>query len=254
MGLGGPEGDTMPETPTQPPDPSAKKPQSPAPQTKPEKPPSEKKRRYTRTGTLLSGIAGGLTMTGFVLIVIYAGATEGRHSRYAAVALVVAFGALGTGALLGFLFGIPKVVSSGDLRNAQAAKLEKVVANPTDAAGKPLARQTDETSRDQTASPQSSSGVGFTPSSNLAEVSDWLTKLLLGAGLVSLTQLGGPIGSLIRTVASGLESVPAGGEPSGISEVMAGGILVTYAVVGFLGGYLLTTLWYSKKLNEDAAG
>jgi hypothetical protein len=40
-------------------------------------------------------------------------------------------------------------------------------------------------------------------------VSDWLTKLLLGAGLVQLTRLGAPISQLIDSVAAGL--APAAG-------------------------------------------
>jgi len=79
------------------------------------------------------------------------------------------------GCFVGFLLGIPRAVSSGELRQNQSASA---------ATG--------------------SSGLGA--SSNLAEISDWLTKLVLGAGLVELTRLGGPVGRLIDNVATGLHT------------------------------------------------
>ena len=90
----------------------------------------------------------------------------------------------------------------------------------------------------------------LTPSTNLAEISDWLTKLLLGAGLVELTRLGHPLSSLIDAVARGLQGVPAGSAVSGTPVVVAGSILVMYVVLGFLDGYIVTTLWYGKYLQR----
>jgi len=52
------------------------------------------------------------------------------------------------------------------------------------------------------------------PEQQLAKVSDWLTKLLLGAGLVSLTQLGKPLSHLVDTVARGVDGVPLGAAPT----------------------------------------
>jgi hypothetical protein len=86
----------------------------------------------------------------------------------------------------------------------------------------------------------------FEPSTNLAEISDWLTKLLLGAGLVSLTRLGPPLGRLINTVARGLGPH---GMATGAAVDIAAAILIGYAVLGFLAGYLATTLWYGKRLR-----
>lgn len=93
-------------------------------------------------------------------------------------------------------------------------------------------------------------GSQFSPSSNLAEISDWLTKLLLGAGLVELTRLGHPLSSLIDAVARGLQGVPAGAVISGTPVIVAASILVMYVVLGFLDGYVLTTLWYGKHLQR----
>jgi len=126
--------------------------------------------------------------------------------------MLTAVAAFLSGCLIGFLFGIPRVVSSGQLRHDK----------------KPQA---------------------YVPSTNLAEVSDWLTKLLLGAGLVQLTHLGGPIAHLVDTVAAGL--TPAGAQPfpSSAAKVMAGAILFGYAAIGLLNAYVVTTVWYQQKLT-----
>jgi len=94
------------------------------------------------------------------------------------------------------------------------------------------------------------SGSQFSPSTNLAEISDWLTKLLLGAGLVELTRLGHPISALINAVARGLQDVPANAKIQGTPVLVAGGILVLYVILGFLDGYVITTVWYGKYLEN----
>jgi hypothetical protein len=153
----------------------------------------------------LLGLVGPIL--GIIPIFIYAFATSGAHGSYLAVGLLTALAAFMAGCLIGFLFGVPRVVSSGQARFA--------------------------TSSD------------YSPSSNLAEVSDWLTKLLLGAGLVQLTHLGAPIGRLISHVGAGLQS---SGASSGTATVMAGAIIFAYAAIGFLDGYVVTTIWYERKL------
>lgn len=163
------------------------------------------------TTTWLAALALWVPAFGAVWILIYAFATPGSHWTYACVGLLTSLAALVAGYMAGFLFGIPRVVSSGALR------------------------QTNE---------------GYTPSSNLAEVSDWLTKLLLGAGLVQLTRLGAPIGRLIDNIAAGLHSTPAS---AGSAKVAAGATLFGYAIMGVLVGYVVTTLWYQKKITNQAA-
>ncbi|HEV2372360.1 MAG TPA: hypothetical protein VGS19_09330 [Streptosporangiaceae bacterium] len=128
--------------------------------------------------------------------------------------MLVALAALLAGLLAGFLVGIPKIVSSGQIHL--------------------------------------SAGL-FSPSTNLAEISDWLTKLLLGAGLVSLGHLGDPIGRLIDNVAGGLHA--ANSDPGSVqaAKVLAGAILIGFTVLGVLEGYIITSTWYQKKINDVAA-
>src|SRR6202035_592002 len=131
------------------------------------------------------------------------------HWSYVGVGVLTSLAALVAGYLAGFLFGIPRLVSSGSFRLGN---------QPTD----------------------------YSPSSNLAEVSDWLTKLLLGAGLVQLTRIGAPIAGLIDNVAAGLHSSAGSAEAA---KVVAGAILFGYVIIGVLEGYMVTTLWYQSKLT-----
>jgi hypothetical protein len=66
---------------------------------------------------------------------------------------------------------------------------------------------------------------------------------LLGAGLVTLTHLGRPIGALIDNVAHGLATRPSS-LPG--AQVMAGAILFGYTAIGLLDGYVITTTRYQN--------
>ena len=164
------------------------------------------------TTWLLATLGVGVPTLGTIWVVIYSFSTPGPHWTYLGTATLTSLAAFLSGCLTGFLFGIPKVVSSGELRQDKAT-----------------------------------SGPRYTPSSNLAEVSDWLTKLLLGAGLVQLTRLGTPIAGLIHHVGVGLYSPPASLQTA---EIMAGALLIGYAIVGLLDGYVVTTMWYQRQITQ----
>jgi Putative Ig domain len=164
------------------------------------------------TTWLLATLGVGVPTLGTIWVVIYSFSTPGPHWTYLGTATLTSLAAFLSGCLTGFLFGIPRVVSSGELRQDKG-----------------------------------SSGPRYTPSSNLAEVSDWLTKLLLGAGLVQLTRLGIPIAGLIHNVAAGLYSPPGSLQTA---EVLAGALLIGYAIVGLLDGYVVTTMWYQRQIAQ----
>ena len=176
---------------------------------------------WAHVGTWVGLLATGLPLFGFAFIVVYAFATSGSHTSYLAVGMLTAIAALVAGVLAGFLFGI-RPVSSGDVRR-------RVVGQGTGDGNVPAASPKD-----------------YTFSPNLAEVSDWLTKLLLGAGLVELTKMGRPIGNFIDRVASGMATTATGD-----AKAVAGAVMFGYVILGFMQGYVLTTVWYQKKLNDQ---
>jgi hypothetical protein len=82
---------------------------------------------------------------------------------------------------------------------------------------------------------------------NLDQVSDWLTKILIGLGLVQIGKLASGIDSLAETIAPGL-----GGAAD--SKTFALGLLVYWLIEGFLIGYLGTRIVVTIRLKqvEDA--
>lgn len=130
-------------------------------------------------------------------VVVYAAAT-GSWSILALSALVSAC-AFSGGALLGFLFGIPQYFARAGGADANAGK------------------------------------ASYQPNTNLTQVSDWLTKIIIGVGLVQFSQLANSIGKLGDSLSPSLGGEPAG-KPYGIA------LVVGYFVIGFLVGYLYTRL------------
>jgi hypothetical protein len=198
-------------------------------------------------GVISAGVVPALSIAlfflGFILIVLYAYAMTGPHLRYLSVGLLTACAALLGGGLAGLVVGVPRDVSSGALRAKTSRSGSRLDADST-------AGRADAKSSEAGAGASANSNLGsFEPSTNLAEISDWLTKLLLGAGLVGLTHLGGPLTRLIDTVARGIGPVTPAGKVTEAAVVMAATILIAYAVLGFLDGYLTTTLWYGKRLQ-----
>ena len=164
-------------------------------------------------------LALGMLLGGIAWIWVYAFNTPGSHWTYVAVGMLTALAAMLVGFFAGFLIGVPRIVSSGQARLSNRR---------------------------------------FSPSTNLAEISDWLTKLLLGAGLVSLSRLGAPIGRLIDDVAGGLHGVTSNPAIIQAAKVTAGTIMIAFAVLGLLVGYIVTSTWYERRiekiLSQDGTG
>lgn len=170
--------------------------------------------RLAHVTTWLALLSIGMLLGGAAWIWVYAFSTPGSHWSYVGVGMLTALAALLTGFLAGFLVGVPKIVSSGQVHLSTRM---------------------------------------FSPSTNLAEISDWLTKLLLGAGLVSLSHLGGPVGRLIDNVAGGLHGTTSDLAAIQAAKVIAGAVMIAFTVLGVLVGYIVTSTWYQKKINEIAS-
>ena len=125
--------------------------------------------------------------------------------------LLIAIAGFSGGALIGFLFGLPK---AGMPRTANAAD-------------------------DETAEPVAGERSGYLPSTNLEQVSDWLTKILIGVGLVELRDLGTALSGVGAGVA---KAVGSGSGAAALTQV----VLVAFAIVGFLASYLWTRLYYGE--------
>ena len=126
-----------------------------------------------------------------------------------------------SGALLGFLFGFPHTrpqVLSGSIAPG-GARLEYIAA-----------------------------AASHETNTNLDQISDWLTKILVGVGLTQITSLPGILKKYAVFAAPGL----GGFDNSGIFAI---GLFIYYVVAGFLSGFLLTRLYIAGAMikADDAA-
>ena len=152
-----------------------------------------------------------------------------RDPAAIAVALLWAGACLISGCFIGFLFGIPRVVQT-----------------ETDAAGAVKPASTRSNSGDGAAGRSAGSG-GYRQlvNTNLVEISDWLTKIIVGLGLVNLQKVPG----LIDSAASVL-----GSELPGPAYAFSTALIVAFSVLGFLMGYLYTRLFLAGAFYRAAKG
>lgn len=155
-------------------------------------------------------------LCGLLALLVYAigSTTWARSLNSFGIGVAVAAAAVIIGGLFGFLFGIPKA-------SQQAVPASPDAASPTGgsaAAGGPQR------------------GWEYQPNTNLEQISDWLTKILVGVGLVQIR----PIGDKLFAVAGGVASAL---RDPGTNRSFALALILFYAVVGFLLGYLWTRLY-----------
>jgi hypothetical protein len=153
-------------------------------------------------------IATSMTVAMAVVSALLTVSTGRNGVGVAAFLLFVAAAAVG--AALGFLFGLPR------------------------------ARFTDQlASHDASASENKAPGGHYLANSNLIKVSDWLTTIVIGLGLVNL----GSAVPALRTLASALEA-PLGGAP------YAGAVGVSALMAGCIGGFVLVYLYTSVRVRQ----
>ena len=156
-------------------------------------------------------------LVGIVGIWIYA-----RHLGSAsvfAVGLLVAGASLLVGSLLGFLFGIPRWLATDNPTPPEQGANGGTAANDQSGSGR------------------------YTPNTNLEQISDWLTKALVGVGLVELKSLSNALHNLTVSLQPGL-----GGTDS--SRVFGGALVVGYSITGFIIAYLVTRIYLGRAFAE----
>lgn len=172
-----------------------------------------------------------------ILIAGYAGWQEAALGPV----LVWCMASLAAGAATGFLFGIPRGASPGPA----AVRTEQAAAQARSAAGSaPPPR------------PPGTAGAegtqGLRPNTNLEEVSDWLTKIIVGLGLVPLQDAPAIIHAVSTNAAAAMAAVPTATHVS-----LATAIVVGFAIEGFFGGYIYTRLFLQgafARSDEDMMG
>ena len=161
-----------------------------------------------------------IMLAGVISIIVYAiqASSIAQFAAIAGAGVVVAGASLLVGGLLGFLFGIPRTLQ------------QEPPASSVDTDG-------------QERRPDSErQGVSYRVNTNLEQISDWLTKILVGVGLTQLTAIPEGLRLVADYVASGM------GDPIG-ARIFAIGTLTYFCVCGFLFGYLWTRLFLATALR-----
>lgn len=134
----------------------------------------------------------------------------------ASSALLLATASASVGILFGFLFGIPRSLQDGPATGQTADSTTSI------------SRQT-----------------RLRVNTNLEQISDWLTKILVGVGLTNLKEIGPRLWRLAGSVAPAI----------GGSAPVALAVVVNFTIWGFFVGYLLTRLFLASAFSiaDDAA-
>lgn len=119
-------------------------------------------------------------------------------------ASMIAGACFGAGALTGFLFGIPRLLEN---RNGNASN-------------------------------------GLEQNDNLVQISDWLTKIIVGVGLTQITLLGPALIKIGEKLAPTFNAEPVTGSNLAIGTVLY------FTITGFLSGYLWTRIHFYRLLAQ----
>jgi len=155
-------------------------------------------------------ILAKLILLGVAAMMIYAASSWDVTLSFSifSVSFLLAGAAITLGALTGFMFGIPR---SSQLNTS----------NNVDDKGK--------------------EAIHYQANTNLEQISDWLTKILVGAGLTQITVIPGSIQNVAEYASKGMGN--------STSSIYAGSILIFFFVTGFLYGFLWTRLILPKAMK-----
>lgn len=169
-------------------------------------------------GFLCAALIGGFAVSAMALrmpcltSVCAAAKPNSLYTSALGVAWLVAGASGFIGALAGFLFGLPRSAS-------------------------PLTT----TGSDKDAKHES---VKLRANTSLEEISDWLTKILLGAGLVQMEAIGRGLWTLAGRIGDiGFYQASSG-------QIVALAVIVYFAIVGLIFSYLITRLYLTRKLAK----
>jgi len=141
--------------------------------------------------------------------------------NFVSVAILTAGAATVSGGLLGFLFGVPHT------REGYASQIN---SKSTD---------TSNGQEDRADGPSSN----YRPNTSLEQISDWLTKMLVGIGLVEIKVIPGNLRDLAAYVTKGFGSAEQG-------DTLALAIMIYFSICGFLIGFLWARLYLPRLFHE----
>jgi tetratricopeptide (TPR) repeat protein len=173
-----------------------------------------------------------VTVSFLVVIILYGLDRVVKHQDKPNTALLWALACMAMGALVGFLFGIPRVLQGDN----PAISYTPPGGAQDAAAGKP----------GEAGTPRSGAARTYSQrvNTNLEQISDWLTKIIVGLGLIELRNIPGRVRYYATIISQGFTPP---------SPEFAAALLVYFSTAGFLVGYLLTRLWLAGAFGRADA-
>jgi hypothetical protein len=162
-----------------------------------------------------------VVVPGVLGLLLYAAVNWPKSPTIVGMGLLVATASLMVGGVVGFLFGVPKSVDTQPRKPPQGQT--KDGAQPTDSPS------------------QSVSGVRR--NTNIEEISDWLTKIIVGLGIYELKKVPELVSRLARFLTPGFADVPGAGALSVI-------LVISFGSAGFLLGFILTVLFLTRAIEK----
>jgi hypothetical protein len=180
--------------------------------------------RWTRKTLLLIAGVGFLAL---VITILSETASPDIALRLLGTGMLIAGAAFLVGVLLGFLFGIPRTLQGERSTSAPSAD------------GTPTGGATEVENKHKESR--------YEVNTNLEQISDWLTKILVGVGLTQLYNVPDFFVRIARYLVEGSRATPG---DRILSESVALTLVVFFVVDGFLSGYLMTRLFLAGAFSK----
>lgn len=167
---------------------------------------------------LVVALGGGIYLAGAVEVF----GDPGKKEAVVHTALGWCLAYYGCGFLVGFLFGIPRVLQGDNPPASGANTAAEVSGKPQSPGGAATVRP---------------AGYAQRVNTNLEQISDWLTKIIVGLGLVELRTMPDHLHRASDWMAKSFARAEAGASQAAASFSSA--FIVFFAIAGFMAGYLM---------------
>jgi len=200
----------------------------------------------------VSAIFIGVAILFLLLYAIGQATSFGVFYSIFGITCTIAFASTATGAIIGFLFGIPHS-APGNNASATPPAPSPGGTGTTASGGNTTSPNTasilsSPPSPGMATTPASSTSQrlsNFVQSTNLEQIADWLTKIFVGVGLTQIHKIVFFFGNLCQKLGNSIEvMLPKNQNPN--ASAMVGGIIILFSLGGFLIVYLWTYLYLIK--------
>jgi len=191
-----------------------------------------------------------------LLLLVLFSIGEGCNTKYfldvLGILLVTAFASFASGGIIGFLFGIPHSLQQNTLISSNTPNSTNSVATSTNTAGNTNDSSTATAQKVTTTSAafldaNQQAKSNYTPSTNLEQIADWLTKIIVGVGLIEIHKIINLFNQFCLELGKTLEHYSA---TQWNGSLVIGCIIILFSIEGFLIVYLWTYV-YLIRIQES---